>query len=185
MSYEQFAGIIVNKKYYFWKNYLTICKNIHKEDKWFERVVTNVRTPYSSLAISDTILKRFKEFIQQRREIFTVDNQLSLRFLYSDLCLLVRQHWLTFEVIEAFGKIFYRSEGNFTKIYSFLHLLDLTRMESWKMSSLIGKLILDWTTFSVRGSHSIRIVIDITKAKICYYYDSLHSKILLKLNKAI
>ena len=63
---------------------LTIWKNIHKvkatqgnlkiEDKWFERVITNVRTPCSSLMISDIILKWFKDLIQQGREIFTVDN---------------------------------------------------------------------------------------------------------------
>ena len=80
---------------------LTIWKNIHKvkenqgnfkiEDKWFERVTTNVRTPSSSLVISDIILKWFKDLIQQDREIFTVDNQVSPRFLYSDLCLLVGQ----------------------------------------------------------------------------------------------
>ena len=55
LSCEQFVGIIVNKKYYFSKDDLTICKNIHKlkgtqenlkiEDQWFERVATDVRTP--------------------------------------------------------------------------------------------------------------------------------------------
>ena len=116
LSCEQFVGIIFNKKYWFTKEDLTICKNIRKvkgaqenlklEDKWFERVATDVRTPCSSLVISDTILKKFKDLIQQGHESLTVDNQLSPRFLYSDLRLLVGQHWLTFEAMDTFVKIF-------------------------------------------------------------------------------
>ena len=126
LSCERFVGIIVNKKYYFSKADLIICKNIHKvkgiqenlktEDKGFEGVATNVRTPCSSLVISDTNLQRSKNSIQQGRENFTVDNQLSPRFLYLGLCLLVGQHWLTFEVTETFVKIFHQSESNITKI---------------------------------------------------------------------
>ena len=78
--------MIVNKKYYFSKDDLTICKNIHKvkgtqenlkiEQKWFEWVATNVRTPCSFLVISDSILKKLKDLIPLGRKIFTVDNQL-------------------------------------------------------------------------------------------------------------
>ena len=76
LSCEQFVGTIVNKKCYFSKDDLTICKhkvkgtqeNFKNEDKWFERVATDVRTPCSSLVISDTILKRFKDLIQQEVE---------------------------------------------------------------------------------------------------------------------
>ena len=72
LSSEQFVSIIVNNKYYFSKDDLTF-KNIHKakgtqrnlkiEDKWFERVVTNVRTTFSYLVISDTNFKRLKDLI--------------------------------------------------------------------------------------------------------------------------
>ena len=102
LSCEQFVGIIVNKKYYFSKDDLIICKNTPKvkgtqektkvEDKWFQKVATDVRTPCSSLVISYTILNRFKNLIEQRRENVTVDRQLNPRFLYSNLYLLVRQH---------------------------------------------------------------------------------------------
>ena len=71
---QKFACIIVNKKYFFSKGGLTIFKNIRKakgtkgnlkiEDKWFERVATKVGAPCSSLVISDTIIKRFKDLIQ-------------------------------------------------------------------------------------------------------------------------
>ena len=74
LSCEQFAGIIFKKKYYFLKDDITICKNIHRvkgtqsnlkvEEKWFERVVTSVRTSCSFLVISVTICKRFKNLIQ-------------------------------------------------------------------------------------------------------------------------
>ena len=74
LTCKQFACIIVNKKYFFSKGDLTIFKNIRKakgtkgnlkiEDKWFERVVTKVGTTCSSLVISDTIIKRFKDLIQ-------------------------------------------------------------------------------------------------------------------------
>ena len=66
--------------------------NLKIEDKWFERVATNVRKPCFSSVIGDTILKRFKDLIQQGRENFTVNNQLSPRFLYLDLCFLAGQH---------------------------------------------------------------------------------------------
>ena len=102
LSCEQFVGIIVNKKYYFSKDDLIICKNtpkvkgtqekIKSEDKWFQKVATDVRTPCSSLVISYIILNRFKNLIEQRRENVTVDRQLNPRFLYSNLYLLVRQH---------------------------------------------------------------------------------------------
>ena len=102
LSCEQFVGIIVNKKYYFSKDDLIICKNTPKvkgtqkkikiEDKWFQKVATDVRTPCSSLVISYIILNRFKNLIEQRRENVTVDRQLNPRFLYSNLYLLVRQH---------------------------------------------------------------------------------------------
>ena len=202
--------MIVNKKYLFSKYDLTICKNTHKvkriqgnlkvEDQWFERVAANVRTPCSSLVIGYTIVKRFKYLIQQGREIFTVDNQVNPRFLYSDFCLLVGQHWLTFEVRERFVKIFNPRESNFNKIYSFFYLVDL------ETNGMLKKDIIDWKVKSIdririiinigldilvntfianskqRGNHWICFVIDITKVKI-YYYDSLRWKIPLNLNK--
>ena len=170
------------------------------EDKCFEIVATNVHTPCSSLVISDTILKKFKYWIQQGREIFTVDNQVSPRFLYSDLRLLVGQHWLIFEVIETFVKIFNRSESNFTNIYNFFYVVDLEtngmlkeEIIDWKAKSIdriciivnVGSDILGNTFIAnskQRGNHWICFFIDITKAK-SYYYDSLGWKIPPNLNK--
>ena len=170
------------------------------EDKWFERVATDVRTPCSSLVISDTIVKRFKDLIQQDRENFTVDSQLSPRFLYSDLRLLVGQHWLTFEVMETLVKIFNRSEHSFTKIHSFLYVVDLETNRMFKEE------IIDWNVKSIdkiciianvgldilgntfvanskqRGNHWNCFVIDIIKI---YNYNSLGWKISLNLNKTI
>ena len=164
--------------------------NLKIEDKWFERVATNVRTPCFSSVIKDTILKRFKDLIQQGRENFTVNNQLSPRFLYSDLCLLAGEHWSTFGVIEIFVKIFNGRGSSFTKIYSFVYLFNL------EMNGKLKEDIIDWKAKSIdkiyitvnvglnilpntfianskqRGNHWICFAINITKAKI-YYYDSL------------
>ena len=67
MSCEQFVGIIVNKKYSFSEDDLTICKNILKvratqgnlkiANKWFERVATNVRIPCFFWLLVITFLK--------------------------------------------------------------------------------------------------------------------------------
>ena len=140
-------------------------------------------TPSSIFVISDIICKRFNDLMEQGRENFTIDNQLSPRFLYSDLCLLVGQHWLIFKVIDTLAKVFSRSESWKEGIID------------WKAKSIDKVFItvnvcLDilGSTFVAnskqRGNHRICFVIDITKAKI-YYYDSLGWKLLLNLNKAI
>ena len=102
--------------------------NLKVEDKWFERVATNVRTPCSSLVIGYTIVKRFKYLIQS----------INPRFLYSDFCLLVGQHWLTFALIGTFVKIFNRRESNFNKIYSCFYLVDL------ETNGMLKEEIIDW-----------------------------------------
>ena len=99
-------------------------------------------------------------------------------------------------------KIFNRRESNFTKIYSFLYLVDLEtngklkeEIIDWKAKSIdkiciianVGLEILGNTfiaTSKQQGNHWICFVIHITKAKI-YYYDSLGWKIPLNLNKTI
>ena len=104
--------------------------------------------------------------------------------------------------METFVKIFHQSESNFTKIYSFLYLIDLEtngklkeEIIDWKAKSIdkiciIANVGLDilGNTFVAnskhRGNHWICIIIDITKAKI-YYYDSLNWKIPLNLHKTI
>ena len=183
MTCEQFVGIIANKKYSFSEDDVSTCKNIHKvkrtqgnlkiEDKLFKRAATNVRIPCSCLVVGDTILKSFKNLIQQVRKDFAVDNQPSPRFLYSNLSLLVAQHWVTFEVTEAFVKVFNRSESNFTKIYSFLFLVDLETNRSSKKRSLIGKLnksikfvlllLLVWTFSVIRLNRMLNNEVTITK----------------------
>ena len=184
MSCDQFVGIIVNKNYYFSKDGLTICKNIHKvkgtqgnlkiEDKWFKRVATNVRTPCSSLAISDTILKRFKDSILQGGKNFTVNNQLSPRFPYSDLCRLVGHHWLTFEVTETIVKISSRSENNFTNIYSVLYLIDLQTN---------GKLKEEIIDCKAKSFDKICIIVNVgldilgNTFAVFFNWDSLHARL--------
>ena len=101
--------------------------------------------------------------------------------------------------METFVNIFNRNEGNFTKRYSFLCLVDLETNKKlkeeiidWKAKSIdkiciIANAGLDilGNTFVVnskqRGKHWICFVIHITKDKI-YYYDSLGWKIPLNLN---
>ena len=96
--------------------------------------------------------------------------------------------------METFVKIFHQSESNFTKIYSFLYLIDL------ETNGKLKEEIIDWKAKSIdkiciianvgldilgnifvanskqRGNPWICFVIDIRKAKI-YYYDSLGWKI--------
>ena len=141
-----------------------------------------MRTSCSSLVISDTILKIFKDLIQQGRENFTVNCQLSPSFLHSNLCRLVRQHWLTSEVMETFVKIFNRSESNFTKIYSFLYLVD------FKTNGKLKEEIIHWKAKSI-GKICIvaNVEMDILGNTFIANsnYDSLGWKISLNLNKTI
>ena len=96
-----------------------------------------------SAALGREWVKRFKDLIQQGHENFTVNNQLSPRFLYSDLSLLVGQHWLTFGVIEIFVKIFNRRGSSFTKFYSFVYLFN------FEMNGKLKEDIIDWKAKSI------------------------------------
>ena len=136
----------------------------------------------SSLVIVTPLLK---DLIQQGRKNVTVDNQLRARFLYPNFCLLVEKHWSTSV------KIFNRGGSNFTKIYSFLYLIDLEtngklkkEVINLKVKSVdkcciiiiinVGSDILGNTLISnskQRVNHWICFVIDI--AKVNNYYKSL------------
>ena len=132
---EQFVGIVVNKCYYFSKFDLEISKRVHDvksiqrdlaiEDKWPQRVAKSSRTPCSSLTISQEILKEFKNRIQHGCDNHAVNKELSRRFLYSDLRLLVGQRWINLAIIEVFTQIFNGSRNESTKIYSLNQLKNL------------------------------------------------------------
>ena len=92
------------------------------------------------------IFKRFKDLIKQDRENFTVDNKQSPKFLYSDLCLIVGQPWLIFEVFEVMEtsvKIFNQGGSNFTKIQSFNYLVDFETNGKLKESTIATKMLLE------------------------------------------
>ena len=111
LSSQHFAGIVVNKKFFFNSDDIDVCKNIHhikevqskleKETAWFKRA-KKARVPCSSLKMQKKYLDTFEEILSVGKNACA--NRANPCLLISDLSLLAGQEWLSLEMMEEFIK---------------------------------------------------------------------------------
>lgn len=194
-SFEKgvYSGALVNKIYYYDKEDINACKNIHsitaiqeqlkKESAWFVRV-KNLTTPPGLPKINMEVIDEFRQILLNGFNDKCC-NPKAPRLLTSDVSLLIGQEWLSLEVLEHFMTML-----NQIRRDSFL--ISMPTLFSRKRGGDVASLVKEWFEDNVqrlaiimnvgknnrletflaqgnnRGSHWATLLIDIKLGKVVY-----------------